>query len=65
MSEAENLTNLRSKLIARRRQLVATQAGATAEQLSADSIARIQEAIDAVDRAIVDESAEVMRRRVV
>jgi hypothetical protein len=65
MTDAENLTALRNKLITRRRQLVAMQAGASIEQLSADSIARVQEAIDAIDRAIIDESAEVLRRRVV
>jgi predicted transcriptional regulator len=46
--ELEKLTTLRKKLVARRRALV--------ESLSGESVARIQSAIEAVDRAIEDES---------
>lgn len=63
MSETKNLTALRNKLVTRRRQLVETQANNPVEQVTPDSIVRIQEAIDAVDRAIADESAEAFRRR--
>jgi hypothetical protein len=64
MSETKSLTALRSKLVVRRRQLVDSQASTPVEQLTGDPIARIQEAIDAVDRALADESAEEFRRRV-
>jgi hypothetical protein len=63
MSETKYLTALRTKLIARRRQIVEAQANSPVEQVVPDSIARIQEAIDAVDRAMADESAEVFRSR--
>jgi hypothetical protein len=63
MSETKNLTALRTKLIARRRQIVEMLANSPVEQVMPDSIARIQEAIDAVDRAMADESAEAFRSR--
>jgi hypothetical protein len=58
MSEMENLTTLRNKLVARRRQLVEAQIKMPGDQLTGDSVASIQEAIDAVDRALADESEE-------
>jgi|HubBroStandDraft_1064217.scaffolds.fasta_scaffold591864_2 hypothetical protein len=55
MTEIDNLITLREKLIARRRALSASLQKASPEQLSGDSISRIQSAIDAVNRAIEDE----------
>jgi hypothetical protein len=54
--ELEELMTLRKKLVSRRRALVEHLHKVAAEQLSGDSIARIQSAIEAVDRAIEDES---------
>ena len=65
MSETKNLTSLRRKLVARRREFVELQANGPLEQLNGDSIVRIQDAIDAVDRALTDESEEDFRRRTV
>lgn len=67
MTEIEKLTNLRDKLIARRRLLVAYLQKALPEQLTGESIMRIQGAIEAVNRAIDDEmradpTHEVRRR---
>jgi hypothetical protein len=69
MSETQKLTSLRNKLVARRRTLVDHLARTPVEQLTGDAMARIQDAIDAVDRAIADESnagpgTEDSRRRV-
>ncbi len=61
MSEMKNLKTLRSKLVTRRRQLVESQAATPVEQLIIDPITRIQEAIDAVDRAMADVGAEQQR----
>ena len=55
MTEREKLITLRNKLIVRRRALVESFRHASPEQLTGDSIARIQGAIDAVDRAIEQE----------
>jgi hypothetical protein len=55
MTEIEKLANLRDKLIARRRLLVAQLQKVTPEQLTGESIMRIQGAIEAVNRAIEDE----------
>lgn len=57
MTEIENLTNLREKLVTRRRSLVASFQKATADRLTGESITRIQSAIEAVDRAIEDEGS--------
>jgi hypothetical protein len=56
MTEIEKLANLRDKLIARRRLLVAYLQKALPEQLTGESIMWIQSAIEAVDRAIEDET---------
>jgi hypothetical protein len=64
MSEMKHLTALRAKLVARRRQLVEAEKSIPVEQLTGDAIADIQAAIDAVDRALTDESEEAMRGRV-
>jgi hypothetical protein len=58
MIEIEQLIILRGRLIAKRRSLVASLQNAGPEQLTGGSIAQIQGAIDAVDRAI----EEQMRR---
>ena len=66
MTEIEKLTNLREKLVVRRRSLVESFQRAAPERLSGDSVARIQSAIEAVDRAIADEmSTHDLRRRAV
>jgi hypothetical protein len=58
MIEIEQLIILRGRLIAKRRSLVASLQNAGPEELTGESIAQIQGAIDAVDRAI----EEQMRR---
>jgi len=63
MSEMKKLTALRTKLVARRRQLVEVEATISVDEVTGESITRIQEAIDAVDRALSDESSEAIRRR--
>lgn len=68
MSEIQSLKSLRDKLVTRRRKLVESLVSTPADQLTGDAIARIQNAIDAVDRALEDESktaagAEDSRRR--
>jgi hypothetical protein len=55
MIEIEQLIILRGRLIAKRRSLVASLQNAAPEQLTGDSIAQIQGAIDAVDRAIEEQ----------
>ncbi len=55
MNETEKLTALRHKLVSRRRSLVESLHRASDQQLTGDSLARIQAGIDAVDRAIEDE----------
>jgi hypothetical protein len=69
MSEIDKLTALRDKLIEKRRSLVAALQKALPDQLTGESILRIQSAVDAVDRAIEDEtraeSTHGARRRAV
>jgi hypothetical protein len=55
MNESKKLIALRSKLVGRRRAIVASFQTVSSELLTGDVIARIQSAIDAVDRAIVEE----------
>lgn len=55
MTEHELLLELRKKLVAKRRTLVASFTETPPQQLTGESIERIQGAIDAVDRALVDE----------
>ena len=62
MSEIENLTNLREKLVIRRRALVASFQKVTPDRLTGESIVRIQSAIEAVDRAIEDEGSTLDAR---
>ena len=63
MSDIENLASLRHKLLARRRTLVSSLLRAAPEQLTGDSIASIQGAIEAVERAIDEESQAMSRER--
>jgi hypothetical protein len=56
MTELEKLAALRNRLVSRRRALVESLHKVAPEQLTGDSIARIQSAIEAVDRAIEEES---------
>lgn len=55
MTETEKLAVLRQKLIFKRRSLVESLHKASDQQLTGDSLARIQAGIDAVDRALEDE----------
>lgn len=55
MTETEKLVALRHKLISKRRALVESLQKTSDQQLTGDSLARIQAGIDAVDRAIEDE----------
>jgi hypothetical protein len=55
MTELDKLISLRRNLVSRRRVLVANLQNTAPGQLSGESIARIQSAIEAVDRAIEEE----------
>ena len=55
MTESKKLFVLRNKLVSRRRVIVAGFQNTSIELLSGDAIARIQNVIDAVGRAIADE----------
>lgn len=56
MNEHEKLLVLRRKLVSRRRALADSFVTTPLEQLTGEAISRIQEAIDAVDRALEDEA---------
>jgi hypothetical protein len=55
MSESKKLIALRDKLVSRRRAIVDGLEVEVVELVDGDDIIRIQDAIDAVDRAIADE----------
>jgi hypothetical protein len=55
MTESKKLFVLRDKLVSRRREIVDSYQTASLELLNGDIVAQIQNAIDAVDRAIADE----------
>lgn len=59
MTEHEKLLALRKKLVVKRRTLVTSFTETPPEQITGESIARIQNAIDAVDRALEDEGSAV------
>jgi hypothetical protein len=63
MSDIENLTILRDRLVARRRALVSSLLRATPEQLTGEAISHIQSAVEAVERAIEEESHAANRAR--
>ena len=66
VTEIEKLTNLREKLVIRRRTLAEAFQRAAPERFTGSSILQIQSAIEAVDRAIADEiSTNDTRRRAV
>jgi hypothetical protein len=64
MSDIEKLATLRDKLVARRRTLVSSLVEAAPEQLTGETISRIQSAIEAVDSAIEEESHAASRDRI-
>jgi len=69
MTEIEKLTVLRDKLVARRRSLAESFQRVSPERLTGESITEIQNAIEAVNRAIEEEthtesSREAKRRAV-
>jgi hypothetical protein len=55
MTEIEKLNALRDKLIETRRSLVTALQKALPDQLTGESITRIQSAVEAVNKAIEDE----------
>jgi hypothetical protein len=61
MTESNKLFVLRDKLVHRRRAIVESFQVASIEVLDGDEIAHIQNEIDAVDRAIADESRAEFR----
>ena len=56
MTEIEKLNALRNRLVARRRALVDDLQRAVPELLNGESIMQIQSAIEAVNRALQDET---------
>jgi len=68
MTEIEKLNALRDKLVEKRRSLVGSLQKALPDQLTGESITRIQTAVEAVNKAIEDEmraeSTHEARRRV-
>jgi hypothetical protein len=56
VTEIEKLTKLREKLVIRRHSLVERFQRTEPDRLTGDSIVRIQSAVEAVDRAIDDET---------
>jgi hypothetical protein len=55
LTESEKLTLLRDRLIGRRREIVEHLQKASFDQNGSDDLARIQNAIDAVAKAIAEE----------
>jgi hypothetical protein len=56
MSQTEKLAALRHKVVCRRRTLIESLQKVAEQHLTRDSLARIQAGIDAVERAIEDET---------
>jgi hypothetical protein len=61
MTESSKLSLLRDKLVRRRRAIVESFRVAPIEALDGDEIVQVQNEIDAVDRAIADESRAELR----
>jgi hypothetical protein len=61
MPESNKLIVVRDKLVSRRRAIVESLQSASVELLAADDISRIQNEIDAVDRAIAEEKRAEFR----
>jgi phage FluMu protein gp41 len=55
MTESRKLSVLRDKLIRRRRDIVERFQSAAIEQLNGDDLARVQNEIEAVDKAMAEE----------
>jgi hypothetical protein len=55
MTESNKLTVLRDKLVRRRRAIVESIQSSTIDRLGGEDIARIQNEIEAVDKAIAEE----------
>jgi hypothetical protein len=55
MIESKKLSVLRGKLIRQRRAIVERLQSASVDQLSSDELARAQNEIDAMDKAMADE----------
>jgi hypothetical protein len=55
MTESKKLSILRDKLIRQRRAIVERLQNASVDQLRNDDLARVQNEIEAVDRAMADE----------
>ena len=55
MTESRKLAVLRDKLIRRRRYIVERFQSAAIEQLNGDDLARVQNEIEAVDKAMAEE----------
>jgi len=55
MTESKKLSVLRDKLIRQRRAIVERLHNASLNQLSSDDLARVQNEIDAVDKAMAEE----------
>jgi hypothetical protein len=55
MTESKKLSILRDKLIRQRRAIVEGLQNASVDQLRNDDLARVQNEIEAVDRAMADE----------
>jgi hypothetical protein len=61
MTESSKLAVLRDKLVNRRRAIVDSFQASTIDRLSGDDLARIQNEIEAVDRAIAEEKRAEFR----
>jgi hypothetical protein len=61
MTESQKLSVLRDKLIRRRRALVEGIQATVTSQLSGDDLARVQNEIEAVERAIAEEKRAEFR----
>ena len=61
MTESQKLAALRDKLIRRRRALVEGSQAATINQLNGDDLVRVQNEIEAVERAMAEEKRAEFR----
>jgi len=61
MTESQKLSALRDKLIRRRRSLVEGYQSSATDQLNGDALVRVQNEIEAVDRAMAEEKRAEFR----
>ena len=61
MTESQKLSVLRAKLIRRRRDLVGGFQSTATDQLNGDELVRVQNEIEAVDRAMAEEKRAEFR----